>query len=132
MEANINKIFPEIPYTKKDLNWMNSKSRSSQEMKDKSFRPAIIKDDLDLSSYDTILLGFPIWWYVAPTIVNTFLESYDFSNKKIILFATSGSSGFGNTLYELQTSIPHSTIVEGLIVHRLWFKKEIEKLKELF
>lgn len=132
LHTDLYKIQPEVPYSKKDLNWMNSKSRSSVEMNDKSFRPAIIKDNLDISKYDTILLGFPIWWYVAPTIVNTFLEAYDFSNKKIILFATSGSSGFGNTRNELQPSAYHSKIVEGLIVHRLWFKKEIEKLKELF
>ena len=73
---------------------MNKKSRSSVEMSDKKYRPEIMKKKMDMSSYDEILLGFPIWWYVAPTIVNTFLEAYDFSGKKIVLFATSGGSGF--------------------------------------
>ena len=97
-------IEPEIAYSEKDLNWMNKNSRSSLEMSDKDFRPAMIKTELNLSEYDSILLGFPIWWYVAPTIINTFLESYDFSGKKITLFATSGGSGFGNTVQELRNS----------------------------
>ena len=91
-----------IPYTKADLDWMNKKSRSSVEMSDKKYRPEIMEKEMDMSSYDEIFLGFPIWWYVAPTIINTFLETYDFSGKKIVLFATSGGSGFGNTVKELQ------------------------------
>ena len=102
VNADIHEIKPKVPYTKADLNWMDKKSRSSVEMNDKTFRPEIVKEDLNLSSYDTILLGFPIWWYVAPTIINTFLENYDFSGKKIVLFATSGGSGFGNTIKELK------------------------------
>ena len=77
-----------------------------------------MKDDLDLSQYDTILVGFPIWWYVAPTIINTFLESYDFAGKKIVLFATSGGSGFGNTVKELKPSAPEAEIVEGKLLNR--------------
>ena len=100
--ADIHEIKPIVPYSKADLNWMDKKSRSSVEMNDKTFRPEIVKEDLNLSSYDTILLGFPIWWYVAPTIINTFLENYDFSGKRIVLFATSGGSGFGNTIKELK------------------------------
>ncbi|MBQ8165554.1 MAG: NAD(P)H-dependent oxidoreductase, partial [Lachnospiraceae bacterium] len=88
--ATLHEIKPEIPYTAADLDWMNKQSRSSVEMSDKSYRPAI-KDNLDnMADYDVIYLGFPIWWYVAPTIINTFLESYDMSGKTIILFATSG------------------------------------------
>ena len=87
-------------------------------MGNKSFRPEIVKDDLDLSQYDTILVGFPIWWYVAPTIINTFLESYDFAGKKIVLFATSGGSGFGNTVKELKPSAPEAEIVEGKLLNR--------------
>ena len=87
-------------------------------MGDKSFRPEIVKDDLDLSQYDTILVGFPIWWYVAPTIINTFLESYDFAGKKIVLFATSGGSGFGNTVKELKPSAPGAEIMEGKLLNR--------------
>ena len=102
VNADIHEIKPKVPYTKADLNWMDKKSRSSVEMNDKTFRPEIVKEDLSLSSYDTILLGFPIWWYVAPTIINTFLENYDFSGKRIVLFATSGGSGFGNTIKELK------------------------------
>ena len=110
-------IEPEIAYTSADLNWMDKKSRSSIEMGDKAFRPAMVKKELDLSEYDSILLGFPIWWYVAPTIVNTFLESYDFSGKKITLFATSGGSGFGNTLRELEPSAPGAQFAEGGILN---------------
>ncbi|MBQ0108999.1 MAG: NAD(P)H-dependent oxidoreductase, partial [Clostridiales bacterium] len=76
ISADIYEIKPEVKYTKADLNWMNRKSRSSVEMNDKSIRPAMIKGDIDVSEYDTVLLGFPIWWYVAPTIINTFLEAY--------------------------------------------------------
>ena len=92
-------IAPKVPYTKADLNWMDKKSRSSVEMADKSIRPEITDSNVDVSAYDEIILGFPIWWYVAPTIVNTFLEKYDLSGKKIVLFATSGGSGFGNTRF---------------------------------
>lgn len=110
-------IEPEVPYTSADLNWMDKKSRSSIEMRDKSSRPAIVKKPLDLSKYDSIFVGFPIWWYVAPAIINTFLESCDFSGKKIILFATSGGSGFGNTVRELQVSAPGAQIVEGKVLN---------------
>lgn len=116
--ADIYEIRPETPYTKADLNWMNKKSRSSIEMNDKTFRPAIADKDARIEEYDTIFVGFPIWWYVAPTIINTFLESYDFSGKKIVLFATSGSSGFGNTLEELKPSVSETTeIVEGKLLN---------------
>ena len=117
-KADIYEIRPAVPYTRADLNWMDKKSRSSVEMENKSFRPEIVKDDLDLSQYDTILVGFPIWWYVAPTIINTFLESYDFAGKKIVLFATSGGSGFGNTVKELKPSAPEAEIVEGKLLNR--------------
>lgn len=116
--ADIYEIRPMVPYTKEDLNWMDKKSRSSVEMNDKSIRPEIVKDNLNISSYDTILLGFPIWWYVAPTIINTFLESYNFSGNRIILFATSGGSGFGNTVKELKSSAANAEIIEGKILNR--------------
>lgn len=111
--ADIFEIEPAVRYTNEDLNWMDKKSRSSVEMNDKSFRPEIIKKELDTTKYDRILLGFPIWWYVAPTIINTFLESYDFSGKKIVFFATSGGSDFGNTVDELKTSAQGAEIIEG-------------------
>lgn len=114
--SDIYEIKPKEKYTKADLNWMDKKSRSSIEMGNKEFRPEIIKGDIDISDYDIIYLGFPIWWYVAPTVINTFLESYDFSGKKIMLFATSGSSGFGNTIAELKTSAPKSDFTETMVL----------------
>lgn len=110
-------ITPKEAYTKADLNWMDKKSRSSVEMNDKKFRPEIVKKPLNTADYDEILLGFPIWWYVAPTIVNTFLEAYDFAGKKIVLFATSGGSGFGNTVSELKVSAPDAEIVAGKVLN---------------
>ena len=110
-DADLYEIKPQVPYTKEDLNWMNKNSRSSIEMKDKAFRPAIADKDTDVAEYDLIFVGFPIWWYVAPTIINTFLESYDFSGKKIVLFATSGGSGFGNTIKELKNSVSETATI---------------------
>ncbi len=116
--ADLYEIKPAVPYTNADLNWMDKKSRSSIEMNDKSSRPALSDKDANITAYDTILLGFPIWWYVAPTIINSFLESYDFSNKKIVLFATSGGSGFGKTAAELKPSVASdTTIVEGKLLN---------------
>ncbi len=116
--ADLYEIKPAVPYTKDDLNWMDKKSRSSVEMSDKSSRPAVADSNAEISRYDTIFLGFPIWWYVAPTIVNSFLESYDFSGKRIILFATSGGSGFGKTAAGLKGSVAADTaIVEGKILN---------------
>ena len=117
-KADLFEIEPKIPYTKADLDWMNKKSRSSVEMSDKKYRPEIMEKEIDMGSYDEIFLGFPIWWYVAPTIINTFLETYEFSGKKIVLFATSGGSGFGNTVKELQPSAPDAIITEGSLLNR--------------
>ena len=122
--ADLYEITPKVAYTEADLNWMDKKSRSSVEMNDKKFRPEVEDKDAHIAEYDEIILGFPIWWYVAPTIVNTFLEKYDFSGKKIVLFATSGGSGFGNTVKELQPSAPNAEFVEGKILNS---KHEIEK-----
>ena len=124
--ADLYEIEPTVPYTKADLNWMDKKSRSSVEMTDKKIRPEITDTNAKISEYDEIFLGFPIWWYVAPTIINTFLESYDFSGKKIVLFATSGGSGFGNTVKELQPSAPDAVITEGSLLNR-GTKKEISE-----
>ena len=129
VNGDLFQIEPAIAYSEEDLNWMNKNSRSSLEMSDKDFRPAMIKTELNLSEYDSILLGFPIWWYVAPTIINTFLESYDFSGKKITLFATSGGSGFGNTVQELRNSAPDAHIVEGKIMN-MASSEDIQKLIE--
>lgn len=117
--SDLFEIRPQIPYTEADLDWRNSNSRSSVEMNDKSFRPAIIKDELDTSSYDTVVIGFPVWWYVAPTIINTFLEAHDFSGKTIVVFATSGSSGMGKTVEELKVSLPENVkVIEGKVFRR--------------
>lgn len=115
--ADLFEIKPAVPYTNADLNWMDKKSRSTVEMQDKSSRPAIAAPCSNLADYDTIFVGFPIWWYVAPTIINTFLESGDFSGKKIVLFATSGGSGFGKTVANLKDSAPGATIVEGKLLN---------------
>lgn len=96
---------------------MDKKSRSTVEMQDKRSRPAIAAPCSNLADYDTIFVGFPIWWYVAPTIINTFLESGDFSGKKIVLFATSGGSGFGKTVANLKDSAPGAMIVEGKLLN---------------
>jgi len=116
--ADIHEIRPKNPYTKADLNWLNKKSRSSVEMNNKTFRPEIAESNVQIAEYDVIFLGFPIWWYVAPTIINTFLESADFSGKKIILFATSGGSKFGKTVEELKVSVSADTeIIEGKLLN---------------
>lgn len=113
-QADLYEIRPAIPYTQADLNWMDRKSRSSVEMQDKDFRPALADTDAGIADYDVIFLGFPIWWYVAPTIIHTFLESYDFSGKTIVLFATSGGSDFGQTVKSLKESVSSETkILEG-------------------
>ena len=130
-DADLFEIKPVTPCTSKDLNWMDKKSRSSVEMADKSIRPEIADSNVDVSSYDEIILGFPIWWYVAPTIVNTFLEKYDLSGKKIVLFATSGGSGFGNTVSELQPSAPNAQIVEGKLLNRMSKQEISEWVKSL-
>ena len=106
-------ITPKELYTNDDLNWMNKKSRSSVEMSDKKIRPQITDTDAHIEEYDTIILGFPIWWYVAPTIVNTFLEKYDFSGKKIVLFATSGGSGLGDSGKNMAALAPKANVADG-------------------
>ncbi len=116
--ADVYQIQPEVAYTQADLNWMDKNSRSSVEMNNKTIRPAIVNTDAKIDDYDIVFIGFPIWWYVAPTIINTFLEKYDFSGKKIILFATSGGSGFGKTVDELKVSIKgDAQIIEGKLLN---------------
>lgn len=130
--ADLYEIRPAAPYTQADLDWTNKKSRSSVEMNDISFRPALADSDADIAGHDVILLGFPIWWYVAPTIINTFLERYDFSGKTIILFATSGGSSFGKAVSGLQGSAPGAVIKEGRILNGRQSEAELKKwLQEL-
>lgn len=101
-DADLFEICPEVPYTDADLNWMDKKSRSTLEMKDKGSRPAVKGRVADMEQYQTVFLGFPIWWYEAPRIIATFLEQYDFSGKNIVLFCTSGGSGLGDTQSRLE------------------------------
>lgn len=110
-------IKPEIPYTQADLDWTDKKSRSSVEMNDPDSRPAISGEITDMEKYDVVFVGFPIWWYVAPTIVNTFLESYDFTGKTIIPFATSGGSGMGKTNERLKVSCPGAVLLPGKLLN---------------
>lgn len=115
--ADLHEIKPEVPYSSADLNWMDKKSRSSVEMNAPSSRPTIAEKLADMEKYDVVFVGFPIWWYVAPTIINTFLESYDFSGKTIIPFATSGGSGMGKTNEKLGPSCPGATLLQGKLLN---------------
>lgn len=108
--ADIFEIEPKKPYSSADLDWTNKKSRSSLEYADASIRPEIKNKAENMAQYDTVLLGFPIWWYTAPSIIKTFLEQYDFSGKTIILFATSGGSGLGRTQSDLEKVINGNAI----------------------
>ena len=111
--ADLHEIVPAVAYTDADLNWNDSRSRSSVEMKDKASRPAVAGQVENMEQYGTIFLGFPIWWYVAPTIINTFLEQYDLSGKTIVPFATSGSSGMGGTNAALAGSCKGAALKDG-------------------
>lgn len=115
--ADLHEIKPEVPYSSADLDWTDKNSRSSVEMNDPSSRPAIAEKLPDMGKYDVVFVGFPIWWYVAPTIINTFLESYDFSGKTIIPFATSGGSGMGKTNAKLKPSCPGATLLQGRLLN---------------
>lgn len=120
--ADIYEIEPEAPYTKADLNWMDKKSRSTIEMNTPVSRPAIRCERDNMDDYDTVFVGFPIWWYVAPTIINTFLESYDLTGKTIVPFATSGGSGMGKVNAKLMTSCAGAKLIEGKV-----FKSNVSK-----
>ena len=115
--ADLYEIRPAVPYTSADLNWMDKGSRSSREMQDKQSRPALADTDAPVASHDVIFLGFPVWWYVAPTLLNTFLEAYDFTGKTIVLFATSGGSNLGKSAAGLRPSAPGAKIVDGRMLN---------------
>lgn len=117
--ADLFEIKPSIKYTDADLDWMDKNSRSTVEMKNPDSRPEIAEKLSDMEQYDTIFVGFPIWWYVAPTIIDTFLESYDFSGKTIIPFATSGGSGIGKTEEVLRKVCPNADIKNGKVINRM-------------
>ena len=115
--GDLHEITPEIPYSDADLDWHDQQSRSSIEMADASSRPAIVKDLTNLSDYDVVFVGFPIWWYTAPTLINTFLESYDFSGKVVIPFATSGGSTIERANSELRATYPSLDWREGRLLN---------------
>lgn len=132
--ADLYEIRPAVPYTRADLNWMDRNSRSSVEMNDRHSRPALAdpKIPIAMDKYDVIFLGFPIWWSAAPTIINTFLESGDFTGKTIILFATSGGSGLGQSAANLRPSAPGADIVNGKVLNsRLSEESLISWIKHL-
>ena len=106
--ADLFEIKPAVPYTRADLDWTDKQSRSTKEMNDPASRPVVAETLDTMAQYDTVFVGFPIWWYVAPTIIDTFLEQYDFAGKTMIPFATSGGSGMGKTLDGLKTVCPNA------------------------
>lgn len=129
--ADLHEIRPKVTYTQADLNWRDENARSTVEMKNKSIRPEIAEDKISIAEYDTVFVGFPIWWYVAPTIINTFLEAHDFSDKTVVIFATSGGSKFGKTAEELKVSLPDSTRLIGWkILNGTYTNKELSDLVE--
>ena len=117
-QADLYEIKPAVPYTQADLNWRDKSSRSSVEMQNLAIRPQLADTDAKIEQYDRILLGYPIWWYMAPTIINTFLESYDFSGKTMIPFATSGSSGIEKAQQSLQAHCPKAVWEKGQLLNR--------------
>lgn len=117
--ADLFEIKPQTPYTRADLDWTNKKSRSSVEMSNPNSRPEIAEKLSNMDDYDTVFIGFPIWWYVAPTIINTFVESYDFSGKTIVPFATSGGSGLGKTVEVLKPLCPTANWENGRMLNRV-------------
>ena len=124
--GDLYEIRPAVPYTRADLNWQDKRSRSSVEMNDPDSRPALADTDAPIAGYDRIFLGFPVWWYTAPRIIRSFLESYDFSGKTIILFATSGGSGLGKTAKELASSCPGARIIEGKLLNGSLSEAELQ------
>ncbi len=132
INADLFEIEPETPYTASDLDWTDKNSRSTVEMNDFSSRPAIKSKLDDMGDYDVVFVGFPIWWYVAPTIINTFLESYDFKGKTVVPFATSGGSGMGKTAEVLRKLNTGAKILDGKVLNgydAAAMKKWVESLK---
>ena len=130
IDADIFEITPAIPYTKADLDWKDDNSRSSIEMQTDSARPEISHTRENMTEYSTIYLGFPIWWYTAPKIINTFLESYDFSGKTIIPFATSGGSGMEHAPDSLRASCPNATVFSGAVIPGSATLQDLDKWTE--
>ena len=130
VDGDLYEIKPAVPYTPQDLNWQDRGSRSTVEMNDPASRPKLADHDANIAAYDRIFLGFPIWWYTAPRIIRTFLESYDFSGKTVILFATSGGSGLGKTAKELASSCPGAHLREGRVLRGSLPAEELKRWAE--
>ena len=129
--ADLFEIVPETPYTRADLNWMDKKSRSTVEMKDKNCRPAMAAKP-DVSGYDLIFVGFPVWWYREPSIIDTFMESADFSGKTVVPFCTSGGSGLGDSAKNMQSLAPGATVLDGRRFSALISADTLKKWAEQF
>ena len=112
-QADLFEIVPAQPYTRADLNWMDKKSRSTIEMNDRSCRPAIASKVADMAQYDRVFVGFPVWWYREPSIIDTFLEQYDFTGKILIPFCTSGGSGLGEAAENYRRLAPGAKVLDG-------------------
>ena len=128
--ADIYEIRPAVPYTRADLNWADSESRSTLEAHDAACRPAIAGEPVDLSGYATVFVGFPIWWYTAPRIIHSFLESHDFAGKRVVPFATSGGSGLGRTAEALRASCPSAEVLPGRLINGGFSDGELKKWAE--
>ena len=115
LNCDLYEIKPKVPYASKDLNWNDESSRSTIECKNRNSRPELGDKNANIANYDTILIGFPVWWYLAPNLILTFLESYDFTGKKIVVWGTSHSSGMGNTTEEIRKIAKGANVVEGKI-----------------
>lgn len=130
--TDIYEIRPEILYTKKDLDWTDKESRSTKEMKNPASRPALADKNADIEGHDVIFIGFPIWWYTAPTIINIFLESYEFCGKTIVPFATSGGSGIKKAVEMIRNAVPEAITEDGRLLNGTLDKTELKNWIEKF
>ncbi|MBR0405878.1 MAG: flavodoxin [Eggerthellaceae bacterium] len=130
IDADVFEIAPTEPYTTSDLDWRDSASRSSVEMNDESCRPAIAGEVADMAAYDTVYVGFPVWWYVEPRIIDTFLEAYDFTGKTIVPFATSGGSGLGQAPQRMQALAPGAQVKQGGLLNGRPSKQQLKDWAE--
>lgn len=128
--ADLFEITPEQAYTAADLNWRDKGSRTTMEMNDESCRPAIAGGVVDMARYDTVFVGFPVWWYVEPRVIDTFLEGYDFAGKTIVPFATSGGSGLGKAPQRMQALAPDAKVLSGGLLNGRPSKGELVKWAE--
>lgn len=129
--ATLYEIKPEKPYTDAELNWRNPLSRCNRE-KIKGTKPEIIKGDIDISAYDVVFVGFPIWYYREPLVIDSFLDAYDFGGKTVVLFATSGGSAFGKTIEKISADYPSVNFVEGLVLNGNYSEEQLKEFAEKY